>query len=98
MKWNGVKPMANTNQENITHKSNPIHKLPRAYRIPVVSAREKWIDETLKETTDAIGNDIALKKVSRLWSISFSSLFNHLYIKTGTKKIRFANCAVKGRI
>jgi hypothetical protein len=41
MKWNGVRPMANTNQENITHKSNPIRKLPRACKIPIVSERGK---------------------------------------------------------
>jgi hypothetical protein len=71
------------------HKSNPIHKLPRAYRIPIVSERGKWIDETLKKTMDAIGNDnITLRKVSRLWSIPLSSLSNHLNDRTRTKKVR----------
>ncbi len=89
MKWNGVRPMANTNQENITHKSNPIRKLPRAYKIPIVSGRGEWIDETLKETMDVIGNDnIAFRKVNRLWSIPLSSLSNQLNGKTRTKKVR----------
>jgi hypothetical protein len=47
MKWNRVRPMANINQQNIMHKSNFLVKLPTAYRIPIVSERGKWIDETL---------------------------------------------------
>jgi hypothetical protein len=59
-----------TPTKKTSHKSNPIGKLSRAYRIPIVSGKGKLIDETLEKTMDAIGNDnITLKKVSRLWSI-----------------------------
>jgi hypothetical protein len=57
-----------------------------------VSGRGKWVDETLKETMDAIENDnITLRKVSSLWSIPLSSLSNHLNGKTRSNKVRIEN-------
>jgi len=55
MKWNGIRPMANTNPRKHYTQIKPHSKFPRAYRIPIVSGRGKWIDETLKETMDAEG-------------------------------------------
>jgi hypothetical protein len=73
----------NNNEKNILPRSNPICKLPRAYRILLVNGKGKWIDEAFEKTMDAIeSNNATLRKASRLWSIPLSSLCNHLNGKT----------------
>jgi len=67
--WNGARLSTKHQPKNIPAKSHPICKPPKAYRVPIVNGRRKWIDETLEEAMDAIeGGNTTLKKASRLWS------------------------------
>ncbi len=49
--------------------------------------RSKWTNEALEEAMDAIENGkTSLKKASRHWNIPLTSLFDHLYGKTSSRK------------
>jgi hypothetical protein len=50
--------------------------------------RGKWTNETLEEAIDVVENGItSLKKVKRHWNIPLTSLSNHLYGNTRSKKL-----------
>jgi hypothetical protein len=54
-----------------------------------VNSRCKWTNKALKKAIDAIENGTtSLKKASRHWNILLTSLFDHLYEKTRSKKPR----------
>jgi hypothetical protein len=60
LKWSSI------DQENIPPRSNPIIKPPKAYRVPTMSGKVKWIDEALEEVMDAIeSGNTTLRKASR---------------------------------
>jgi hypothetical protein len=54
-----------------------------------VNTKSKWTNKALEEAMDVIENGTtSLKKVSRIQDIPFTSLFNHLYRKTRSRKLR----------
>jgi len=60
LKWSGI------DQKNIPPRSNPICKPPKAYRVPTMPGKLKWIDETLEDVMDAIqSGNTTLRKASR---------------------------------
>jgi hypothetical protein len=86
--WNGARLTTKNQPKNIPPKSHPICKPPKAYNVPIMNGRRKWIDEALEEVMDAIeGDNTTVKKASRLWSIPLNSLSNHLNGKTRTMKV-----------
>ncbi len=88
MTWNVARLTTKHQPKNIPPKSHPIRNPPKAYRLPIVNGRRKWIDEALEEAMDAIeGGNTTLKKANRLWNIPLNSLSNHLNGKTQTMKV-----------
>jgi hypothetical protein len=54
---------------------------------PLIS-RGKWTSEQLEEVMDEVENGtISLRRASRRWNIPLTSLSNHLYGKTRTRKL-----------
>ncbi len=54
-----------------------------------MNIRGKWTNDALEKAIDAIENGtISLKKASMHWNILLTSLFDHLYGKTRSKKPR----------
>ncbi len=56
-------------------------------RCNLLIIRGKWINEALEEAMDAIENGTSLKKANRHWNIYLTSLFDHLYGKTRSRKL-----------
>jgi hypothetical protein len=53
---------------------------------PLIS-RGKWTSEQLEEAMDVVENGtISLRRASKEWNIPLTSLSNHLYGKTRTRK------------
>jgi hypothetical protein len=50
--------------------------------------RSKWTSEKLEKAMDAMENGTTfLRRVSKQWNIPLTSLFDHLYAKTRTRKL-----------
>jgi hypothetical protein len=64
-------------------------KIRRINRCSLLIIIEKWSNEALEEAMDAIENGTtSLRKASRHWNIPLTSLFDHLYGKTTSRKPR----------
>jgi hypothetical protein len=65
----------------------PTRKQRKINRCNPLITRGKWRSETLEEAMDAIENGTtSLRKANKHWNIPFTSLFNHLYGNTRSRK------------
>jgi hypothetical protein len=70
----------------------PTKKQKKIKRCSLLITRSKWTNKTLEEAMDAIENGTtSLRKASRHWNILLTSLSDHLYGKTKSKKLGLTN-------
>jgi hypothetical protein len=65
-----------------------MQRLAKTNRVPTTNPRGEWSSESLKATVDVVEKGItSLQGFSKFWGILVTSLFDHLYEKTKSKKI-----------
>jgi hypothetical protein len=78
------------NKENVppSFQHEPTRKQKKVNRCSLLIIIGKWSNETLEEAMDAIEDGTtSLRKASRHWNIPFTSLFDHSYGKTKSRKL-----------
>jgi hypothetical protein len=83
--------------ENVppSFEHEPTRKQKKINRCNPLITKGKWTNEALEEAMDAIENGtISLRKASRHWNVPLTSLFEHLYGKTKSKKPRLVGMLI----
>jgi hypothetical protein len=69
-----------------------MQRLARTNRVFITNLRGKWSSESLEAIMDVVERGInSLQGAIKFWGILVTSLSNHLYEKTRSKKIRPLN-------
>jgi hypothetical protein len=90
MKQSGLQEELSQDKENVppSCEHEPTRKHKRVDRCDFPIVRGKWTNEAMEEAMDAIENGtISLRKASRHYNMIFTSLFDHLYGKTRSRKL-----------
>ncbi len=86
----GVLDRPEEEKENVPLQiiSNTMQRLARTNRVPVTNLRGKCSSESLEVAMDAVERGIIfLRGANKFWGLFVTSLFNHLYGKTRSKRI-----------
>ncbi len=96
-KQSGLQEEPSQDKENVppSCKHELARKQRKVNRCDPLITKGKQTNEALEEAMDAIENGTtSLRKASRHWNIPFTSLFNHLYGKTRSKKPRLTSVLI----
>ncbi len=89
-KQNELQEKPSQDKENVPPScgQEPTRRQKRVNKCSPLITRGKWTNEALEEAMDAIENGTnSLRKASRHQNIPLTSLFNHLYGKTRSRKL-----------